>query len=214
MKFLTSLLIAVVLILNLVLSQSAFAEPKYAKNPDYIEVTQELKELSLVAENEVKTQGAISETVQQKIDQLQFQQYALQSGTNWGQCTNNTGKTIAVYGSPKKEDDDHIATLYFLGDGQTTKAKWDCDGIYLPQDVKGTNLGFTEQSEPLQGPIAIKIMDGTQLGITTNLETGTLEFNSPLAKVVQTSDVNWFIPNISQSIIDNQLPNAPTAKKA
>lgn len=214
MKFLTSLFLALALMVNLVLSQPAFAEPKYTKNPDYIEITQSLKELSLVAEDETKNQGTVSEAVQQQIDYLQFQKYALKSGTNWGQCTNNTGKTIAVYGSPKKQEEEDIATLYFLGDGQTTKAKWDCDGIYLPQDLKGTNLGLAQQSEPLQGPIAIKILDGTQLGITTNPETGTLEFNSPLAKVIQANDPNWFIPNISQNLIDNQLPNAPTAKKS
>ncbi|MBE9141960.1 hypothetical protein [Planktothrix mougeotii] len=214
MKFLTSLLIALVLMLNFLLSEPASAEPKYMKNPDYIEVTQALKQLSLVAEDEKQTQGAISDAVQQQLDYLQFQQYALKSGTNWGQCTNKTGKTIAVYGSPRKEDQDEQATLYFLGDNQTTPKKWDCDGFYLPQDLKGRNLGLSEQSDPLQGPIAIKILDGTQLEITTNSESGNLEFNSPLAKVVQGNNINWFIPNISQSIIDSQIPNALSTKKS
>ncbi|CAD5967669.1 hypothetical protein PCC9214_03601 [Planktothrix tepida] len=214
MKFLTSLLIALVLMLNLVFSQPASAEPKYTKNPDYIEVTQALKQLSLVAEDEKQTQGAISKPVQQQLDYLQFQQYALKSATHWGQCTNKTGKTIAVYGSPQKEDQEDQATLYFLGDNQTTPKKWDCDGFYLPQDIKGTNLALSEQSEPLQGPIAVKILDGTQLEITTNPDTGTLEFNSPLAKVVQANDTHWFIPNISQSIIDSQIPNTLSTKKS
>lgn len=214
MKALTSVLVAVVLMINLVWVQPASAEAKYTKNPDYLEVTQALKQASLIAEDEKKTQGTISETVQQQIDYLQFQQYALKSGINWGQCTNNTGKTIAVYGSSQKEDIEDQATLYFLGDGQTTRQKWDCDGFYVPQDLKAINLGLAEQSEPLQGPIAVKILDGTQLTIQANSETGNLEFNSPLAKVVQESQVHWFIPNISQSIIDNQLPNTPTVKKA
>lgn len=210
------MLIALVLILNLFFAQQpAHADrPKVNKNPDYIEVNNTLKNLTQVQQQEMQTQGAVSEATQGQIEQLELQKYAIESGMNWGQCSNETGKTLAIYGGQPKdeeEDDDEVGLyenqLYFLATGQTTEDEWDCDGFYLPKNITATN---NLQTEELAGPIAVKILDGTQLVIKTNPDTGVVEFDAPLTKSFHSGEVNWFIPNLSQSIIDTRVANAPT----
>ncbi len=62
----------------------------------------------------------------------------------------------------------------------------------------------------MTGGVALKIVDGTQLVVTTNPETAAVEFNVPTAKVFKPGEVNWFIPNVSQAYINTQVPNTPT----
>ena len=53
-----------------------------------------------------------------KISDLKLQKLAFESGIDWGQCINKTGKTIAIYGpEPNLEEDDYSqgSALYFLG---------------------------------------------------------------------------------------------------
>lgn len=215
MNLVTSLLIVLVFLANLVFAQPSFADkPKFLKNPDYIEVTKALNNLKTAQQAQAQTENYNPEEIQRRIDELEFQKYALETGINWGQCRNETGKTLAVYGpKPDVDDDDDYASqynngLYFLADGQTTKEKWDCEGVYLPNDAQIAGLGSNE----LAGPVAIKIADGTQIAIKTNADTGAIEFSNPPTKVFKTGNVNWFIPNVSQSAIDTRVANAPTAK--
>ncbi len=218
MKILKSLLIVLIIVANLALAQPSFADrPKFSKNPDYIEVTKALNELSQTKDAQTQVEGLTREEIQKRIDELTLQKYALEAGNTWGQCRNETSKTLGVYGkNPKADDDDEKSSydneLYFLAPGQTTQNKWDCDGIYLPNDVNVANFSSSPngQGQELTGPGAIKILDGTQLVIKTNPDTAAIELNVPTVKVLNSNAANWFIPNISQALIDTRVPNAPS----
>jgi hypothetical protein len=220
MKLFKSLLIVLIIMANLVFAQPSFADrPKFAKNPDYIEVTKALKNLSLAKDTQAQAESYTPEETQKKIDELEFQKYTLETGINWGQCRNETGKTLAVYGpTPKFDDEDfkysYDNALYFLADGQTTKNKWDCDGVYLPSDVRTPVINPDGQDQELGGPVAVKIPDGTQLVVRTNPDTAAVEFNIPPTKVFKPGELNWFIPNVSQAIIDTRVANAPAVQIA
>jgi hypothetical protein len=217
MNFVTSLFIALIFVANLVFAQPSLADkPKFLKNPDYIEVTKAINELKAAQQVQAQTETSNPEEVQKKIDELEFQKYALETGINWGQCRNETGKTIAVYGpKPDFDDDDYKYAyangLYFLADGQTTKKKWDCEGVYLPSGAT-TTVSSNGQNQEVSGPVAVKIGDGTQLVIKTNQDTGAIEFSIPPTKLLKSGEANWFIPNVSQSVIDTRVANAPVAK--
>ena len=221
MKIANLLLVSLMLIANLLFVQPALADkPSFLKNPDYIEVTQNLNALKMAQQTQSQAENYNPEQIQQKIDELEFQKYALEMGINWGQCQNATGKTLAIYGpKPKFDDDDYEEDypyangLYFLADGQTTKKKWDCQGVYLPTDAQ-TTISSNGQNEELLGPAAIKVADGTQLIVKTNADTGAIEFSIPPTQALKAGAANWFIPNVSQAVIDTRVANAPTAKKS
>ena len=209
------ILVVLVITVNLVFAPASWAEsskPKYTSNPDYIEVTKTLDTLLAAKNSTEPNESYTAEELQKKIAQLEFQKYTLETGKNWGQCHNDTGKTLAVYGPKrKKAASDYENALYFLGAGQTTEHKWDCDGIYLPSDVKATDLSVVDKlAQALTGGVAVKIVDGTQFVATVNPDTAAVEFNVPTAKVFKPGDANWFVPDVTQAYIDTQVPNAPT----
>lgn len=215
MRLLKIVLVVLVMVANLVFAPASLAgsdKPKYTSNPDYIEVTETLNTLLDAQKSTESNQNYTPEELQKKIAQLEFQKYTLETGKSWGQCRNDTGKTLAVYGQkPKKAASDYENALYFLGAGQTTKHKWDCDGIYLPSDVKATDLSVVDKvAQALTGGVAVKIVDGTQFVATANPDTAAVEFNVPTATVFKPGDANWFVPDVTQAYIDTQLPNAPT----
>ncbi|MEH2320658.1 hypothetical protein [Nostoc sp.] len=217
MKLWKSLLILLMIVANLAFAQPSFADrPKFSKNPDYIEVTKALKELSQTKDAQTQVEGLTPEEIQKRTEELTLQKYALETGINWGQCENQTGKTIAVYGKrPNSEDNEDAVydnNLYFLANGQSTKKNWDCDGIYLANDVKVANFTSSPngQGEELRGPVALKILDGTQLVIKTNPATAAIELNVPTVKAIAGKEANWFIPDISQAVIETRVPNAPS----
>lgn len=217
MKFWKSLVVVLMILANLVFAQPSLADPpKFTKNPEYIEVTKALEALSQAKDTQAQTEGYTPEEIQKKIDELEFKKYTLETGINWGQCRNETGKTLAVYGPPPNEDDfedyQYDTALYFLAAGQTTQDEWDCEGVYLPSDVRTAGISPDGQNQELVGPVAIAIDNGTQLVVGTNPDTGALEFNVPPPNVLKTSEVNWFIPNVSQTVIDTRVANAPTNK--
>ncbi|MDF5710098.1 MAG: hypothetical protein PUP90_21125 [Nostoc sp. S4] len=210
-----SLLIVLMIFVNLAFAQPSFADkPKFSKNPDYIEVTKALKQLTQAKQARTELTGVTPEEIQRKIDELAFQKYALETGINWGQCENQTGNTIAVYGKRANEEEDDDAKyengLYFLADGQSTKNNWDCDGLYLPNDAK---LAAQDgQIQEWKEPVAIKIPDGSKLTIKTNSDNAAIKINIPNAQIIKANEMNWFIPNVSQALIDTRVPNAPTEK--
>ncbi|MDZ7958753.1 MAG: hypothetical protein RMY34_12880 [Aulosira sp. DedQUE10] len=215
MNFCKSLLVVLMILLNFAFAQPSFADrPKISKNPDYVEVTKAIQALSKAKNAQTLNESVTPEEIQQKIDELNFQKYALETGINWGQCSNETGKTIAVYGKdPNQEEDDDALYdngLYFLADGQSTRNEWDCDGFYLPNDAKIANLS----NDALTGPVAVKIPDGSHLVIKSNADTAAIEVNIPNAKVAQAKEVKWFIPNVSQAFVDTRVPNVPTTEKS
>lgn len=217
MKIWKSLLIVLMVLVNLAFAQPSFADrPKFSKNPDYIEVTKALKELSQTKDAQTQVEGLTPEEIQKRTEELTLQKYALETGINWGQCENQTGNTIAVYGKTPNDEEDEDAVydnnLYFLANGQSTENNWDCDGIYLANDVKVANFTSSPngQGQELTGPAALKILDGTQLVIKTNPDTGAIDLNVPTVKVLNSKTANWFIPDISQAIINTRVPNAPS----
>lgn len=196
MKLIKIALVMLVFLVNLAIAPPSWADkPKVSKNPDYLEVTKALNRLL-----EEKEHGTTSE-LKQQIDELQLQKQAIESGINWGQCRNETGKTLAVYGPASKKSDPE---LYFLANGQTTPEGWDCKGIYLPTDVKVADVDITQ-------PLAIKIVDGTQLLVQADSDSGALQLNVPPAKVFKAGDVNWTIPNVSQAFLDSRIPSTLVA---
>ena len=217
MKIFKFVLVLLVMVANLVFVPPSWADapktPRYASNPDYIEVTEALNTLKAAKDAPDTAQNYTPEELRKKIAQLEFQKYTLETGKPWGQCRNETGKTLAVYGPKRKKaaESYYENDLYFLADGQTTEHKWDCDGIYLPSDVKATDLRSANQpSEQLTGGLAVKIVDGTQVVARANPDTAAVEFNVPTAKIFQPGQANWFVPDVTQAYIDSQLPNAPT----
>ncbi|NMG05667.1 hypothetical protein [Brasilonema sp. UFV-L1] len=203
MKFLKITLVIVVMLVNLVIAQPSWADrPKFSKNPDYIEVTKALEKLQKNAE------VTIPEDVQRQIDELQLQKAAIESGVTWGQCSNKTGETLAIYGPlGEKSKSSYDNQLYFLANDQTTPDGWDCQGVYLPSDVKVAGLENT-------GATAVQITDGTQLLVKKNSETSEWEFNVPSAKVVNPDKMNWFIPNVSQTFVDSRIPSTLTSEES
>ncbi|MGF1936812.1 MAG: hypothetical protein RM347_020900 [Nostoc sp. ChiQUE02] len=217
MKIWKSLLIVLMIVANLAFAQPSFADrPKFSKNPDYIEVTKALNELSQTKDAQTQVEGLTPEEIQKRVEELTLQKYALETGINWGQCDNQTGKTIAVYGKRPNDEEDEDAVyengLYFLANGHSTKKNWDCDGIYLPNDVKVANFTSSPngQGQELTGAAALKILDGTQLVIKTNPDTDAIELNVPTVKVINSKEANWFIPDVSQAAIETRVPNAPS----
>ncbi len=217
MKIWKSLLIVLMILVNFTFAQPSFADrPKFSENPDYVQVTKALKQLTQVKKAKTQLANVTPEEIQNKIDELEFQKYALETGINWGQCENQTGNTIAVYGKVANEEEEEDAVydngLYFLADGQSTRNNWDCDGFYLPNDAQLAALSPEKEIQEFTEPVAIKIPDGSKLTIKTNPENGAIQINIPNAEIVKANEVNWFIPNVSQALIDTRVPNAPIEK--
>lgn len=203
MKFVKIVLVALVLLLNLVVVQPSWADKKFTQNPDYIEVTQAL-DSALQAQ---QTQGLTPENVQE-IANLQFQKYVMETGKNYGQCRNETGKTLVIYGKKSKKSlSNSDNALYFLPDGETTDDGWDCDGIYLPSDAKVAGLKTPEGESSTA--LAYKIVNGTRLVAKANPETSELQFNVPPAKLFKSGEANWLIPDTVQSLVDAGIAQAP-----
>ncbi|MBC1235891.1 hypothetical protein [Nostoc sp. 2RC] len=206
MKLFKTALVALVLLVNLIIAQPSWADrPDLTTTPDYIEVNQVINNV-LQLKNTPEQSQYTPEQIEQELGELKLQKYILETASSWAQCRNETGKTLAIYAhKPKKVAQGN--TLYFLGNGQITENEWDCDGVYLPIGTKVA--GIAADGQALTEPLAIKIVDGTQLIAKTNPQTGTIEFNVNPARVFKAGESNWSIPNLSQADIDAAIPNAP-----
>lgn len=202
MKFLKFALVALILLVNLAIASPAWADKDFTKGTDYAEVTQALDELVKV--KDAPDRGYTPEQYQQRLDDLLFQKYVLETAEDPAQCHNETGKTLAIYATKKSG----AASLYFLGDGKVTDDDWSCKGVYLPS---GTKVAVTPLApvQELTQAIAFKIVDGTQLVGKTNPQTGAIEFNVRPAKTFKAGETDWSIPTLSQADIDAKTPNAP-----
>lgn len=194
MKLLKIALVVVVFLVNLAIASPSWADrPKVSKDPDYIEVTRTLDRLL----QDQESSGTTPE-LKQQIDELRLQKAAIASGVNWGQCRNETGNTLAIYGSALGEESKSANdTLYFLADGQTTPDEWDCNGVYLPSGINAAGIDSTT-------PSVFKITDGTRLVAKLNPDTGEIAFNVP---PVPDKGNGAAIPNISQAFIDSRIPS-------
>ena len=211
MKLIRVFLIVLVVVANLVFAQPSLADrPKFTQSPDYTEVTQALDSL-FQAQDSPNQSDYTPEEIQKKNGVLQLEKYILETAKDWAQCSNETGKTLAIYAhKPKKSSFSEESTLYYLGDGKSTDEDWNCDGVYLPSGVKVAGLTSRDpQGEELGEPLAIKIVPGTQLVAKTNPETNAVEFSVAPAKFFKAGEGNWNVPNLAQADIDSQKPNAP-----
>lgn len=110
MKLLRIALVVIVFLMNLMIAQPSWADkPKVSKNADYIEVTKEIETLT----QEQETNGSTPE-LKQQIDELKLQKAAISSGMTWGQCRNETGQTLAIYGASPEKSKAPSDALYFL----------------------------------------------------------------------------------------------------
>ncbi|HLO51109.1 MAG TPA: hypothetical protein VK211_22030 [Kamptonema sp.] len=200
-RFFKVMLVVLVLSINLVVAQPSWAGKDFTKGADYAEVTQALNEL-LPQASDPSVAGYTPEQYQQRVAELQQQKQIIETAKKRAQCRNETGQTLAVYANlPKKSP----TQLYFLATGKITDDDWDCDGIYLPAGTQAT-LGPTAQALSLAEPVAIKVVDGTQLVARTSAVTGGIELNVTPAKVFKAGETNWVLPSFSQTEINAQVP--------
>jgi hypothetical protein len=201
MQRLKSIFIALLLFCSLLITPPAWADlGKYMKTPEYQEVTQAITDLL----DPTKATDLSSEAIQQKMTDLRFQKYIMESADDPALCRNETGKTIAIYARPKKST--ASPTLYYLGNGQETDDNFECTGVYLPGGNK-VALPVVNAQADLSEPVALKFVPGTQLMASINSD-GVLEYNAP-AKVFKVGEIDWAIPTIAQADIEGHSPNAP-----
>ncbi|MBD2565176.1 hypothetical protein ACEYW6_26820 [Nostoc sp. UIC 10607] len=191
-------LVCLLLLVNLMIAQPSWAGKKLANDPDYIEITKSLES----ALQDKQAQGVTPE-IEQKITNLKYQKYILENSEDpVGICRNETDKTLLIYGEkPKKSTSTYDNELYLLPSGAETDDEWDCQGVYIP----GQAATEEQAATPAQ---AFKIVHGTRLVATTNPETGEIEFNLPPAKVFQSGEVNWVIPENLKAALDAGITTA------
>lgn len=201
MKFLKVALVALVLLVNLIIAPPSWADQNFTKGADYQEVTESLNQL-LQAKDHPEQLNLTPEAYQQRLGQLQQQKYVLETATSRAQCHNETNKTLAVYASSKKRP----TQLYYLAAGETTDDDWDCDGLLLPADTQvSAGPGATVQT--LAAATAFKVVDGTQLIVRNNAETGEIDLNITPARVFEAGATDWSVPALSQADIEAATPS-------
>lgn len=200
MKFLQFLLFAGLLLLGVSFARPAFADPISEKSPQYAQITQTLQTLVQSQANPEEA-GYTPEALTQKIADLRFQKYIMETSEDWGICRNDTSETIGIYTQNHKKRG--TATLSYLGAGQTTDDDIACTGVYLPSDslVSGVDLA---------GAAAVAtLVDGSNVVVSQNPVTNALEFNLPLAGLFKAGETSLEVPNLTQADIAAQRPNAP-----
>lgn len=202
MRLIKFFLVALVLLVNLMIAPPSWAGKDFTKGTDYAEVTQALSELLSIKDTPDQA-GYTPEEYQQKLTQLQFQKYVMETAKKRAQCRNETGKTLAVYANKPKKTPSQI---YFLASGKITDDDWDCDGVFVPAGTQ-VALGPNAQAQELAEPSALKIVDGTQLIAKSNPQTGVIELNVAPAKVFKAGEASWSIPTLSQADIDATAPS-------
>jgi hypothetical protein len=103
----------------------------------------------------------------------------------------------------RKRQEEFIAFLEYLDN-------WDCQGVYIPNDVTAIALTPDGQNQELTGGVVIKVPKGTNLVLTTNQGTGAVEFNIPVTPVAKAEKVSWYVPKVFQASIDTRPTSAPT----
>ena len=184
------------------LAQPVWADPpKLTATPEYTEVTEAIDHL-LQAKASPDQTDLLPEAIEQQLGDLKLQKYILESATEWAQCRNETGKTLAVYAHKAKSA--AAPALYYLGSGQTTDDDWNCDGIYLPTGTKVAGL----LTDPLTEPLALKVTSGAQF-VAKAYPEGALAFNLNPAKMFKAGEGNLPILDLAQTAIESTQPNAP-----
>jgi hypothetical protein len=203
MKSLKLVLVAFAFLVNLVIAQPSWADSgKFIKTPEYEEVTQVIADVL----NPANPLGLKPEAIPQKLADLRFQKYVLETADDQAQVLNKTGKTLAIYAKPKKSSAD--PTLYYLGAGDSIDDDYSFSGIYLPEGSQVALDPTRTQAQKLTEAIAFKFVPGTQLVATSNSD-GAIEFNTPVASIAKAGETSWSLPKLTQAEIEAKTPNAP-----
>lgn len=119
----------------------------------------------------------------------------------WGQCTNQTGEYLVVYG-PKHHSDRSIfdTSPFVLPPGMTTPDRWDCDGFLLPSD-RSLQRGRRRR----RGPLAIKFWNFRRFRVEKIAPD--IYRSSWHNGIFEPSQINWAIPNFSYQNIVGRLPD-------
>lgn len=203
MKFVKLVLIAIAFLINVAVARPALANRlPLDQNPDYITINETLSTLTQAQDTQTPLEGLSLQDVQARIDGLRYQKYIMETGTDTI-CRNDTTQTIAVYGAkPKNSTATFDQVIYLLPAGEETDDDFTCTGVYLPKDATVTGL-------TLESAAAVKILDGTQLVLTEDPNTGAIAFNLPPASILKAGDANWEIPDLAQADLTTQFPAAP-----
>lgn len=127
-----------------------------------------------------------------------------------GQCINNSGETLLVYG-PRLQDETRDNQLYKLANGRKTSHGWDCDGFYVPKDRVANQL--IDKS----GPVAVKYIGPIVFNVTkngaklnANANQGVFTPHEVCCPSNWPTCVCWEIPNLSTIEVENSTyPTAP-----
>lgn len=204
---LKTILFTAILLVNLLFGQAAWADPgRFINSPDYQEITTKIDELLQTQANPATRLNAPD--LNQKLANLQTLKYILETAQDRASCTNATGQILGVYLKSKKSTADEAPSLYYLGDGKATDDDFSCMGVYLPA---GTNVAFSlgEPGNALAEPTLLRIVEGTQLTLTTNPDNAVLELNVPPAEILTAATSSWNLPALSLDEMNAQVANAP-----
>lgn len=203
MKKVKNWLISLLCIATLFIATPALADRIAKKSPDYPVIVENLNALLTIKADPQQTEYT-PEVLTQEISRLEFQKYVLETSEDWGICRNETGKNLAIYArNPKKGTP---TSIFYLGNGQETDDNWDCEGVYIPNDAKVASLEL-----PSGQSSVVRILDGANLTISANPDTGELSLDVPsaLLEVVDPTDTTLTIPNVTQADVDAKIANAP-----
>jgi hypothetical protein len=130
--------------------------------------------------------------------------YQILRGRGWGQCTNETGDYLIVYG-PKHESERSVfdTSPYVLPPGTTTPDSWDCEGFLVPADRT-----LRQWRGSRRGPLAIKFWDYRKFWVKVDANTYRCPWHNG---VYEPSQINWAIPNFAyRDILDRLRPSGRT----
>jgi hypothetical protein len=129
--------------------------------------------------------------------------FEILTSRGWGQCTNETGEFLIVYGPKHRRESSIFDTSpYVLPHGATTPNQWDCDGFLLPSD-----RAIRHWRRRKRGPLAIKFWNFRRF-IVSAVDSGT--YGCPWNNgVFEPSQINWAIPNLSYYEIRRRIDRAP-----
>lgn len=182
MKKIKVWLVSLLCLAILLIASPALADRIAKRSPDYPVVVENLNAL-LSVQADPQQKEYTPEELKQIISDLQFQKYVLETSEDWGVCRNETGKNLAIYArNPKKAIP---STLFYIGNGEETDDNWDCEAVYIPNDVNVASLAL-----PAGQPSVVRIVDGTNLTISSNPDTGELLLDAPSALINRNSECN------------------------
>ncbi len=195
------MVVGLVLLINGLVMPTALADRgQFTQTPDYAAVTQAIADLT----NPATPSELSPEATQQKLADLRFQKYILETSAGRSRYENRTAAVLGIYAKPKKST--LAPTLYFLGAGQVTDDDFEAVAVYLPAGSQVTLGGAVQE---ITEPVAVSFVPGTQLIVTADPDTGAIEFNAPASGVLKAADTDWTIPTLTAAEVTTQVPNAP-----